>query len=378
MKRTALPPAALHLAPAPGTRRAFMGLVVALAALAASPAAAHPILNEPERIAGLRIYPDHRDGSLFWYVRDRLDLAAGDGAPAFSFERFRYKGNAATGDSEVFWARGVLSFAVRFDVPPGALAAAERALAGGVRRPVTLRPLPLERVESELIYVAAGDEEEHGVLPPGRWRGEPGLWRERTYQLGLGRRTTELLWRAYHLGGVALSLNYEVFGRGLAARPDPREEGREDEMMAAPAAAGAIPIRVSPVACPACFTSSDLDARIPAGYTRLDVFCHDFLTGAAPADLAMVRVEVRATAVDGERPRQQLRFVPGGPARQEMRFKFAVRLDAGYELRAVRLFADGRSEAGAWRRVDSWIGIQDVTFYTAAEGPTALDPRNLY
>jgi len=199
-----------------------------------------------------------------------------------------------------------------------------------------------------------------------------------------------LLWDAYHLGGVSISLSYSVVGRGLPRRPDPETDeidpDEEPATISEAVSSGAIPVLVDPEGCDSCFESHELDAEIPAGYTFLDVYCYDFETGEAPTDLARVLVDIRGRAITGDKPVERLRFVPGGSVRDAVHFKFAVDLDAGYEFRVVRLFADGHSEVGdgsaaedAWARVEQWAGILDVTRYTelaATKGP--LDPRMLY
>jgi hypothetical protein len=345
----------------------------------AEPAETWPVLSEPHVSAGLRCLPDDGDAGLWWYVRQELELAPSAGAPAFSLHRFRYTGSRVTGDSGASWGKGLMSLLVRFEAAADAVARAREEIGRTVGRPVRLRPLPIERVETSLLYVTAGDEPQHGELPRGGWEGD-GVWTERAYTLGLPPLTTDLIWSASQAGGLALSLNYSIVGRGLAARPQSGEQqGPAPEPVTATVAGGALPIRVSPSECPRCFRSTDLDAEIPAGYTFLDLFCHDFQSAATPTDLALVVVEVRATAVSGERPVARHRFRPGGPARQAVHFEFAVRLEEGYEVRVIHVFADGRSQEGPWERVERWSGIRDVTSFAESAGRVeVLDPRMLY
>jgi len=357
--------------------RAVGLMLVALSFAALPPALAEPILSESVLVAHLRCYPDHLDRSLWWYARDRVALSRSDGSPAFSFQRFRYKGSAATRDSEVLWARGVLGFTVELDAAPSEVDDAERALSRRLRRRVTLRQLPIEAIESLLLYATAGPEADSGALPPGEWTGEPGVWHVRTFQLGLDPRTTDLLWRAFHQEGLALSLQYSLVARGLPERP-PAGTDAPPESARSVVAAGTQPIRVAPDDCPSCFASLEIDARIPAGYTSLEIFCYDFESAAAPSDLARVLVEIRARTATGAEALERVRFLASGPTRMAVHFPVAVEIDGGYELRTVRLFADGHAEEEAWRRFSSWIGIQDVTRYVVAEGRRTLDPRMLY
>ena len=355
--------------------------VLLLASGIGLPAAAWPVLDEPLIAGGLRCYPDHRDPRLFWFVRDRLSLAVSSGSPGepgFVFHRFRYTGSSKTGDSGDFWGRGVLDFHVALEPLPQEIEAALQVIGRRTARRIVLEPLPLDRIETALVYVTAGEDSRFGSVPSESWGSEGTLWTERTYSLGMSPLTAQLLWDAYHLEGVALSLNYSLVARGLPTQPDPREAEETHEPSAAIVGGGAIPIQVSPRDCPRCFASTELDAEIPAGYTFLDVFCYDFASGAAPTDLAMVLVDVRASGVRGS-TEERIRFLAEGPIRQAVHFKFAVRLDAGYEIRTSRIFARGHIEEGEWKSVPSWTGIQDVTAYTAdAARRAALDPRALY
>jgi hypothetical protein len=340
-------------------------------------AAAWPILGEGRVTQGLRCYPDHAAAGAWWYVSDRLELAEDAGRPRFSFERFRYAGTTATGDSGTFWGKGLLSFTVRFESPAAVLALAESELSRFAGRPVALQPLPIERMDAELLWAPIGSEAEGGDLRGG-WDEERAgaVWTERAYLVGLGPRDAELLWEAYQDEGVALSLGYSLVGRVLPSRPPP-ERAEQPEPEPLTLAGGALPIQVKPADCPQCFTSQDLDAEIPAGYTFVDVYCHDFADGAtAPSDLGVVITEVRATAIDGNHPVEQVRFTPGSDARAGVHFRFAVHLESGYDYRVSRVFQDGRVESGDWQRVARWSGILDVTARRAADA--RLDPRELY
>jgi hypothetical protein len=372
-----------------------LGIAGALLGTAAAPAAAWPVLDEARDVAGVRVLPDHEDPGLFWTVDDRVRMAQeGDGTPAFRFDRFRYTGRGVSGDRGTFRARGLIRFTVRSGLSSDELAAVEAALAAEHRRPVEIRPLPVEEIETRLVYATIGGDDAAGALGPAN-RGS--LRDTLSFTVGLESRDADLLWSAYERDGVALSLHYAVVGRVLPTRPgrDRRASRGVDELLgeeedledptpeALPVAAGAVPVAVTPDACPSCFESLDLDAVIPAEYARLEVRCQDFTTGAAPDDLVQVLVEVRATAAAGSsRPFERLRFLPDGDTHAEARFPVAVRLDAGYEVRPGRVFLDGHVELDDWRPVESWAGLVDITHYVSDAATDtvslALDPRELY
>lgn len=366
-------------------RRVPAALLVALTAAAAvavagGPAAALPVSGEAEVVAGLRCYPDHEDRALWWYLPARMEMADAAEGPAFRFQRYRYSGTTATGDSGTFWSKGVVTLRVRLEPPAGAVAAARRALERRLGRAVSLQAVPVERVDSVLLYASAGEAGPSGDLDGGKWTGQTGRWAERTFVVGLDRHTAGLLWDTFHAGGLAMSLGYGLVATALPHRPaaDPfGGEPEEVEPREVTLVGDALPIRVSPESCSECFASTELDARIPAEYPFLETRCYDFTTGAAPSGLGLVIVEVRATAVTGDPVVERLRFEPGGATSAMVHFRFAVNLDDGYTYRVVRVFGDGRVEAGDWLREETFTGLLDVTRYRPAAG-RELDPHALY
>ena len=91
-------------------------------------------------------------------------------------------------------------------------------------------------------------------------------------------------------------------------------------------------------------------------------------------------VEVRASAVTGDRVIERVQFSSGSPTTQSVHFDFAVTLDSGYEHRVVRVYDDGHTEGGEWSASTSFSGILDVSEYrrVAEAGNRELDARQLY
>lgn len=358
-------------APALGLLSAVLAVV-----LATPPALAWPVFSEAEIATGLRCFPDLSEPDLWWYLPRRLQLATGDGGPSFSFHRFRYVGSSATGDRSLFWARGVLSFGVRLETLPGEVADARRELERRFGRPggsIRLEPLAVERIVSRLLYAEAGAGGAAGAIDGGEWDGP---WSARSFSVGLEPASAALLWDALHADRLVLSLGYGFEARGLVTRPEPTADRGTAPPRVVELAGDALPIRVSPADCPGCYPSTDLDAEIPAQYPFLDVYCTDFVAPGTERDLGMIRVDVRATAIAGDLLTEEVRFLPDGGTRMPVHFRFAVRLDRGYEFRTSRIFADGRLESDPWRSRPSWAAVLDVSRYRVA-GAT-LDARALY
>ena len=360
-------------------------LAVVLALVCGASAAAWPIASESENLAGLRVYPDHEDPALWWYLPDRLELVESAGEPMFRFERYNYSGTAATGDRGTVWGKGILTLRVRFVPAAEAVARAKTQLSRRSRRPIGLQPVGIEKVESVLLYASAFEGGPAGDLGEGSWGNGGGAdrWIERDYMLGLTPETAQMLWDTFHDDGLAMSLGYSLAGKAVSYRPqrDPfTGEVEELEAAVVTLSGDTLAIRVSPEECGPCFAETQLDAEIPAEYPFLEARCYDFSSGLAPSDLGLVIVEVRAMAVSGDRVLERVQFEPGSPATAEVHFEFAVRLDAGYEYRVVRVYEDGHTEADEWAAADGFHGILDVSERRRPEqaAQAQLDARQLY
>jgi hypothetical protein len=364
-----------------------------LLALASGEAAAVPLLTQREEIGGLIVYPDDKVASVFYYVPGRVQLAATDGTPAFSFRRIRYTGTRLMGDQGTFAGRGMLSFTVEFENLGAKVRAAEQVLRGRNRR-AELRPIPVEKIEAELVY-AVIESDERGRIASGIWAEPPkepptegpsaGRWESKSFEIALNPRTTQVMWEAYEKGGVLLSLNYAVVAGGVsdlnrlpaeaqrrldelrraaegagAAYEEPQEA--ELEAIARTVRADALQIKVLPGEHPECFRSVDLDAQMPAGYVFLDVYCYDFQNDPK-TPIVKKSVEIRAYGIAGGRPKVKVDFRRSTPdeCSRSVHFDLAVDLNKGYEYRVMDFDDDGNVTKGDWIAVGDWTGILDVS-----------------
>ena len=375
----------------PGSRLAAALALLLLTAGLAPDAAAWPVFDEGEVLAGVRVFPDHEDRRRFWFVADHVEASTdkGTGQPAFVFERFRYLGGD-DGNDAAPWGRGVLTFRLRRGLA-GELDEVRRLVARRAGAAARLDPLPLAGLRVDLVY-AAGDRvgtyhaSSDGAEPDGATSGgtTAAVWTERAFAVGLAPQNADILWSAFHQDTVALSVAYELEALGLRNRPDadpgiPGFQPEDDEPQPQRVALGgdAFALDVSPRSCPSCFRSTDLDAEIPAGYATVAVYCHDFELAGRGDDLAGVQVEVKAFAVSGDRPVQSHRFRAGEAPRGEIHFPFAVGIDDGYEFRKIYLYTDGHVEAEPWARRTTWSRLLDVT-RRGAPPTDAPDPRDFY
>ena len=373
-------------------------------ALACPHAGALPLLTVREEIGGLIVYPDEKDARVFYYVPGRVTLATTLGVPNFSFRRMRYTGTKLMGDQGTFRGRGSLSFTVEFENIGAKVRAAEGVLKRRHRRAI-LKPIPVEKVEAELVYTIIEDDSSKRGEPiaSGIWADPPkeppthgpsaGRWASKTFEIVLNPRTTQVMWEAYEKRGVLLSLNYAVVARGVSdleqlpleaqrrleklrrqVEADSGKDGSEDsgesfepdeiqlDEIARTVLADALQISVFPGEHPECFTSVDLDLKMPAGYVFLDVYCYDFQSDPQTG-IARKRVEIRAYGIAGGRPKVKVYFRRKTPdiTSQSVRFDLAVDLNKGYEYRIVTFDTDGNTEKTGWTAVTTWSGTLDIS-----------------
>jgi hypothetical protein len=208
------------------------GLVALALALAAGSVAAEPDLSKGRRYGPLHIYPDHRKDGLYYFEPGELSLARDlDGTPELRFLQMRYVGSAVYGNEGEHGSHSTLTLEVEMDGPdPARLAAARRGLAKALGHGVELRPLPIARFETALIYapvgpgrevtggaeaIAGGHFEAGGE--GGRDAGRGAFWSERTYSVAMDPATSQLFWKALQAGDLVLSVSYAIFTRGVVS-----------------------------------------------------------------------------------------------------------------------------------------------------------------
>jgi hypothetical protein len=350
----------------PMTRVRQIAFAAAMLTAVARPAAARPAAPRP--LGGLTVYADDQRPGLFYYGPGELALVLGEGGrPDFHFMQARYTGSAVTADRGRLLHRSLLSFRVAMQAPgPAELQAARAALGGG--RPVELRPLPIQRVDTVLVYAPVGASEEPTPLPAGHFEeaaegapaGPGSSWTTRSYSLGLDAVTSELFWGALMKGQVVLSVSYSFHAAGPAA--DGAAPGAAPGDASRVVRAGAFAVSVDAARWPELFRRVDIGERVPPDYPLLDVYCYDFRDALHEA-LYEKQVEVEAEGVGGRPVSARARFGRDQPDlyARGIRFGVAVRLDRPYRYRVTEVHADGRATVSSWRPRASWAELLDIT-----------------
>lgn len=387
---------------------AFCGL------FAASPAFATPDLRQPRVAGSLTVYPDDARRSVYYYPPGDLAIAVKDGAFDVHLLHARYTGSAATGDRGTTLLRSIFSLRLVMSGPTTKeLTAAREMLRAAAGTAVELRPLPIRRLESAIVYASASPTGEPAgantkVLPAGHAeetdapRPADGYWTERVYTLGLDATDAQLLSEALERGGLALSVGYAFLADGIAS-DRPLEEltgtpalidalkkqlaSKEGESGAGSGSgpgsgphvvrAGAVGVTVDAAQAARIVQRIDINDSAPPGYAALDVYCYDFNQGGE-SPLYEKQIEIDAAGIGGRRVQLKTLFSRANPDlfARSLRFPVAVRLDQPYRFRVLETAQDGTQKTSAWRERSSWTELLDVTTVTSARnGMTTGDDR---
>jgi hypothetical protein len=362
-----------------------------------APAYTTPDLRQGRRAAGLTVYPDDRRPNLFYFGPGDLAIAtAADGQPDIHLLHARYTGTAATGDRGVAIVRSIFTVRLVMNGPTlREINEARAALAASARGAVELRPLPIRRIESAIVYAPAGDSTPTTVAPPrvlpsGHFEASDtaaprdGFWTERLYTLGLGPADAQLLSDALEHGRLALSIGYAFLSDGiggdeplqeLSGSPElvaelkkqidkPARSNTDTEPRPAPRVvrAGAVGVTADIARWPRIVRRIDINESAPPGYAALDVYCYDFNQGGE-SPLYETQVEIEAAGVGGRPVTLTAAFSRSQPDlyARSLRFPVAVRMDRPYRFRVLNVANDGTSTTTAWRERASWTELLDVT-----------------
>jgi hypothetical protein len=328
--------------------------------------AAAPVLDEGRRTAVGWTYPDHADRNLWWLPPPAPQLVEVGGRPGVDFTVFNYQGARATADSGSAWTGAMLQFTLTVPDSTAAAAAARRVLGPSVE----LRTMASAGIHADVVFAGVNSVRSAGGSDDDE---AAGAWRERSFSLGLTPEEVAVIHDAWQAGAVILSVNTSVDAQAFATKPEDEEANPEIVTVTVDSVTVAIDVD----RYPETFRVLQLDATMPLGYTSLELGCAELTEGWGLDDLSMVVAVAEAEAVNGDVISKKLRFTRRSAAAQELSFDRAVRLDHGYLLRVVRIYASGLSEEAPPRRIDVWQGFEDICSSPPGDA-TELDPRRLY
>ena len=360
---------------------------------------AQPVFESERRMDDLVIFADHEEANRFYYAPGHLRLAEQNGAPAVLFLLTRYVGTSARGDQgeTSYFAR--LTFGIEMDGPSGESirAAADRISAETGRKP-EIRPLPIRRLEAQVVFTPIGNEAAPDTLTEGHLEvdresereSNDGFWQQRTYALRLDRHSAEAVWKTLEDGQALVSFTYAFIAEGVpggsgsgdvrvsstasdedrarleaSAGPDQDadDSSSDTELIEQSVLADAFAVELDPQRHADLIMILDLNEMyVDPAYSVLDVQCYDFRNGLRP-DLWMKKVELAAEAVNGRTARIAVTFRASEPDlhAESVRFPYAVRMDRPLKYRVVEVALDGSRTVSDWREKESWVGLIDVT-----------------
>lgn len=349
-------------------------------------ALAAPDFSEKIQFEELTLYPDHIRKGLFYYMPGEIELVYDeDSGPDFRFLLMRFTGNVVRDNQGTIRHHSLLSFRLRMIAPAlSQLALARKKLKKKHRTRVEIRPLPIEQMESSLVYAAVNDATSH-ELPEGRFEGDSdaklgSYWSERAYTLSLGPEDAQLLWQNIENGQISMSFAYALYARGLPADRELTDISGSPQLLelvaqesTAPAdndeankiqliSANALAISVDRKRWPKLAQEIDINDRVPPGYGLLEVYCYDFQNDRP--SLFEKRVEIEAQGVGGKPIRRTLYFNrdQADVYAQRVRFPVAVLLNQAYRFRVHEAYLDGsEKQVTDWTIRNSWVSLLDVS-----------------
>lgn len=372
-------------------------LIAILVALVAFPHIARgaPDLATKEVVQGLTVVRDRENPRVFYFFPGEIEIARrDDGGPDLALTLARYTGTVVHGDQGTRSIRPTFYAKVRLlDHGPDAYRKAARELSTRQGVNVSLKPIPVAKLDAELVYARAAESGEEDRVVAGTGFFEPAdaegntssMWKERDVFLLLDPTTAQLVENQLKSGSVGLTLAYSFFSRAWSIDDSPgeltttgdraAEASLEEALREATANAtpqlSVIHSHAVPIVIPKRFRETrirhyDIDTTYPPDYPSLIVYCFDFRDGGRNG-LFEKTIEIEATGVAGGTTRYIARFGSNAPevVAQTIRFRFAVDLRRPYRWRVEEIKMTGETVRGPWVTSQSWTEIVD------ASGPIA-------
>lgn len=356
-------------------------VLMTLAIATVSGVKAQPNFAGIQRIGDLTVFPDVQDRSVFYYVPGPIRMEERNGMPMFDFLQTRYTGSALRGDQGDFRIFSQVTLSVKTKpIDEDVLRAAAIHL-GWRGRTAELRPVPLSRLEADLVYALPGADSPSSIAGDSvEVASSNARWYDQTFTIRLNDVGSMALWQSLQDGRAIMSFAYAYVAAGVDRPFEQVETGgnvsasewRADSLAPPMPESGSIDrvvyadafnIELDPELHPEHFTRVDLNGdRVPPGYAAIAVRCYDFKDGLRD-DLWEKILEIEAESVSGRPSRISMHFSIDDVRiyKHSARFPYAVRLDRPYRYRVTEITLDGDELVGPWVERDSWVEPLDVT-----------------
>lgn len=356
-----------------------------------------PDFDTKRTMFGVNVYADYILNSQYYYAPGRLKLVVNnDGRPDFKFIQMRYTGTRARADQGVLRFKSLLKFSIKMTKISARLFQQIKSQLEVNGKSVSLKPLPLHKIESLLVYVTAND---HGKYTDNTQKLTGGyfseataqlnlqgntLWTDRLYTIRLDNASSQLFWNAFHNKQTILSVGYAYYAKGIHSHreevifqgnqkwltqfeeqfPKSLKDSVEYSNQPAPWLiwSDAFQITVDCQQYPDLLEQIDINEKIPPDFAALDIYCYDFNNNIRP-DLYAKKVEIQAIGTGRIPVSTKVTFRENTPDiyAQNVRFKHAIRLEYPLKYRITEISKDGDIRIMPWKTRKSWHEILDVT-----------------
>ena len=159
---------------------------------------AQPNLDQQILIEDRVLYPDFQDSSLYYYSPGKLSLLQdANGQPDFRFVQMRYTGSQATANQGLHRFNSILKLGLGLDEWSHSSMSKTLKQLGPE---VSLKPLPIHRMEAELIYALPGGGQQdtlRGGFFENADQQQEGVWQQKTLSLRLEPHSAQAFWDAF-------------------------------------------------------------------------------------------------------------------------------------------------------------------------------------
>lgn len=341
---------------------------------------AAPNLHDVTTIQGVKLFRDHEQKQVFYYLKAEKKLMMRDGKPDFRYDVNRYIGKKLTGDSDEFRVRGVVKFQTTSAFINTSLQQIKDALSDRYGMAIELRAAPVTNAYNKLIYstieevdgelesgeIANGlvtDLEEDSVATDETAPKRVFASQKQRFTIGLNTLDANFFWDNFEDNNLQLSLAYGWDVKGVVPATGESTEKEQQWQDSMHEVNNAMPIDVSPTQYPSLFNKNELWQRADVAYSNIRVMCYDFIN-LEDSDLYYVQVELRFTTLRNQTYREKVRFVADSDVyEKDVHFKLVNDLKGGYEYRVRRLSNEGEVSQTEWLKHDD--ALLDVSLSEA-------------
>jgi hypothetical protein len=327
---------------------------------------------------GLRLYPDVKDKQLYYYPPAGVTLIKDrDGNPDFRMIMMRYTGRKLSQDRQKKVFRNICQFKVAIQMPFKEKLAAIQSEIG----PITLKSMPLNRIESFLIYTPAVANEKGFIVNGNTEEASNNSGDERTFTIQVSNEDAQILEKAFQKQQALISVGYAFFAEGFSSENesvfvDSNKiknpafadflQNFRDSLNLKPvkkvvlAGAGSLSITL-PADFQKFLSKIDVNEQLPPEYAMIDVRCYDF-NNELRKDLYAKKIEIEALSIENKPIVAQATFYRRSPDIyvKNVRFDYAVRIDAPLRYRITDISDSGKPFVKGWLESKEW-GPIDIT-----------------